>query len=304
MLIIDETYFRAEIRIPQLPVSMTGENPAYYGMAMAIQTTGQNELYDFINDKVTEYLYKAFGRELSNDLINQYINWKENKDPYSVTIAEITEEIPINEWIESEVTSDIVFGDISIEGCEKVSDVRIGEKREIVFKQLPDYTFYDFNFNVKVDVDFYGKVSYKIDSDRTEIPLGTVITIVDLRDKTEPEERFRELIKRLRPFHGKVNKSPLANYVYFWLNRDAYNFSTVTGEADLNFARASSAYETDKHIKQNTQRNKLVRAWNDMCALNIQLFTWLYMKPYLFKDYRIPIENHKNLIRTINTFNI
>lgn len=315
MYIIDETYFTGEISIPYLPTSRDAGRTAYYGMALAVQTSGENDLYTFINEKTAEYLRSMFGDRLGTELATFWDNWQ-NDDTYTFTeVLTIDDTTPRITWTELEGYSnaDILFtsfmytdqtGEVTV--LTPTSDKRFNNQRTVVFKNVLDAG------DIKLRITYTyptTKVEYYISAS-----INQTVIVFDRRKTEEPEERYRRLYNVLLPYTGNRKKSPIANYVWYWLQRDASNHATSQGEGDLNFTRASNSYEADKHVKQNAIRNKLIRAWNDMASMNRDVLQYMRcthphryhhwtFNPFIF-PYPTLRQNHKNLTSEQNWLNI
>lgn len=297
MFLIDESYFFAEISIPTLPVKTLGEEDATWGVALAIQTSGESNLYDFIDEKTVDYLRCMFGNKLADDLIMSWQNWQ--NDTYETTnyTLQIDDNTERGGWI----TIDIPNVDITFDTFRLLNGN--GDNIEVRSERFSDQltlTWEVENSSLKLRI-LDGKSQIFLSS-------GELTQSYNLERsfKTEtPEERFRIIFNVLLRYKGKKKVSPIANYVWFYLNRDASNYTTTTGEADLNFSRAGTAYETDKFIKATSMRNKMIQAWNVMCELNREVILTLHRHAGSFyPDYCIPLHEHKNLTKTLNTFNL
>jgi hypothetical protein len=82
--------------------------------------------------------------------------------------------------------------------------------------------------------------------------------------KEFPPEIWVKLKNQLLIRMGSYKVSPLANYVYYWLMRDARTKTTPSGEADPDFDNAENV----------NNQYKLVKAWNDMVHMNFSIFSW------------------------------
>jgi hypothetical protein len=161
MILIDETYFTGELKLPNLPV-----NGAVSGVALALQTVGENNLDVFVDKYVTDYLVRLFGRELALRFLE-----------------EIAKPLPSQIW-------------------------------------------------------------------------------VDVQDQLLME-------------FGAYKASPLANYVYFMVNRDAVTKTTQAGEADPDFDYAENV----------SNRRKFSRAWNEMARMTVRVFLWFCAHEEAYRDY-------------------
>ena len=67
MFLIDSSYFTDELTLPNIPV----QEAASDGVALALQTVGENNLDAFANKYIVEYLICMFGRELTIKFIEE-----------------------------------------------------------------------------------------------------------------------------------------------------------------------------------------------------------------------------------------
>ncbi len=184
MLLIDSTYFNGNLSLPNIPVL---EASADDGVAMAIQTVGENNLNVFVDKYVVDYLIQLFGKDLTTAFIAGL-----DEDP----VPEIWENL----------------------------------KRQLLIK---------------------------IHTQKT---------------------------------------SPLANYVYYWLMRDAITKTTQAGEVRPKLDGAQNA-----EVKR-----KLVSAWNEMVEMNGHVINWFFANRNDYEDYigQASGADIKNLTAPINTMNI
>lgn len=288
MFFIDETYFKGELTIPQLPTSYIGEDEATYGTALMIQTSAENNLYNFIDTKTIEWLTYMYGEQLAQELC-------------SLWTAYLSAPTTKSEIIWEQSNPDVFYGEVIYETPyfmfdtfvptgDILSDVTIGGVRTIGTSDGLTLVIKD-GVNVKLsnvrktDADKSVSRTYIVDADAIPNAIKGIISTV--------------LVKK-----GNVKCSPIANYVYYWLNRDAQNNTTAMGEADLNFSRANNAYEADKFIKANAGRNRLIRAWNDMVAMNKNCIYYLRNHMRELSGYSFRGMNHELLTSTQNVFNI
>jgi hypothetical protein len=185
MILIDGTYFTGELSLPNIPT--LGVADASDGVALALQTVGEDSLDVFVDRYVTEYLVLLFGRELT-----------------------------------------LVF-------------------LEEMGKQVPDGIWLD-------------------------------------------------LKNRLLTGAGSYRASPLANYVYYWVMRDACTKTTQAGEADPDFDNAENV----------SSGRKLVKAWNDMVEMTFDVYNWFCRNVEHYEAYMGCHTGRKvcRLTRSINTFNL
>ncbi|MDR1562261.1 MAG: hypothetical protein LBS54_04130 [Dysgonamonadaceae bacterium] len=93
--------------------------------------------------------------------------------------------------------------------------------------------------------------------------------------KPEPDEIWVDLKSHLLLEFGSVKKSPIANYVYFWIMRDAMTKTTIAGEADERFNNADNV----------NARRKFVKAWNDMVDMLGGFVSWYYQNTDTYREY-------------------
>lgn len=115
-------------------------------------------------------------------------------------------------------------------------------------------------------------------------------------DTTTPDEIWSNLKKQLLIEIGPYKASPLANYVYYWLMRDARTKTTQAGEADPDFDNA-----------ENVNNNyKLVKAWNDMVNMTRDINDWFCKNIQDYEAYTGCNTGRKvcSITQHINTFGI
>jgi hypothetical protein len=94
-------------------------------------------------------------------------------------------------------------------------------------------------------------------------------------EKPDADEIWVDLKNHLLLEFGSVKKSPIANYVYFWMMRDAMTKTTVAGEADERFNNADNV----------NARRKFVKAWNDMVDMLGDFVFWYYQNAGTYREY-------------------
>lgn len=93
--------------------------------------------------------------------------------------------------------------------------------------------------------------------------------------------------------------SPIANFVFFYLQRDKASFTTPAGEKTLMIDKTRAVLPT----------GKLVRAWNEMSEFNAKLHVELYLKEIEIDgiDYEVDIRPFvkftDDIFMEINIFN-
>lgn len=294
MYIIDDTYFTGEISLPNLPVSGIGDDYAAYGMAKAMQTVGENNLLTFINNKTDEYLRSFFGARFA-DIINEA--WAEYEDctvEVENVLVTIDECYVRNTWIPYKSTfADRIFSTFILSGGTLSTNKRFGSVLKLRF---------DTETAAKIELRVFPNNEFEVRVSDGVIPAEMQLTERHKRDA--PDESIRGVLNVLLAYNGAVKVSPIANYVWYWVNRDAANGTTTMGEADLNFSRATNAYETDKYLKMAAIRNKLIRAWNNMVELNQSVIEHVNANRGTLLNYSIDLRGARNLLRTQNTFNL
>lgn len=292
MLLIDDTYFTGELSVPNLPTTRMADEFAYFGSAKMTQTAGENNLLTFIDNKVTEYLCSMFGEEFATTLIQEWMDYKEETEKTEEPLLVIQNTVTPNTWVSFEVPDnvDVLFSDFTVANFEKEKEERFGSVRTFTFKQESK------RLRIRLNANELGSVLINVNTiDFASIEVFHVVSA------SLPSKPIRSLLNLLLSYNGNTKVSPAANYVYFWLNRDASNGTTAMGEADLNFSRASSAYEADKFIKINAMRNRLIRSWNGMIPLNRKIFSFIVSN---HADYpTLKILKGKELTTQINSFN-
>jgi len=98
-------------------------------------------------------------------------------------------------------------------------------------------------------------------------------TFLDEIAATTPDPIWLNVRKQLLIKYGPYNYSPLANYVYFHLTRNAVTKTTQAGEADPKFEYAENASVSDN----------LITAWNDMTRMTLVIVKWFNEH---FDDYK------------------
>jgi hypothetical protein len=145
--------------------------------------------------------------------------------------------------------------------------------------------------NINVFVDKY-VVGYLIQLFGRELTLSF---IAGLEEDPIPGiwENLREQLLIKTHSH---KASPLANYVYYWLMRDAITKTTQSGELRPKPDDAQIA-----EIKL-----KLVTAWSEMVDMTVQILDWFFANKNDYEDYvgRASGADVNNLITPINTMNI
>ena len=124
-------------------------------------------------------------------------------------------------------------------------------------------------------------------------------TFLEELDKEGPGEIWINLKNQLLIKIGDYKASPLSNYTYYWIMRDARTSTTIAGEAAPGFDNANSA----------NIGSKLEKAWNDMVDMTENVINYVFdehfedYKPYL--SLRQCADNRFwELVRPINKFNL
>jgi hypothetical protein len=89
----------------------------------------------------------------------------------------------------------------------------------------------------------------------------------DLRDGAE-YTNCNGIVKKWEGFTNDEKLSPIANYVYYWYQRDNVSFTATVGEV-------ASKTENAKSV---SPYNKMFRAWNEMVDLTRGLYDFLLNK--------------------------
>ena len=100
-------------------------------------------------------------------------------------------------------------------------------------------------------------------------------TFLEEIEKPSPAQIWIDIKNELLIEVYSYKASPLANYVYFMVSRDAVTKTTMAGEADPDFDFA-------RNVKNN---HKLINAWNGMCDMTIIIARWLCENREVYKDY-------------------
>ena len=292
MYIIDDTYFTGEISLPNLPVSSINEDYAEYGMAKQMQTVGENNLLTFIDSKADEYLRSFFGVKLAETISEAWAEYADCTTDTENILLTIDDSYVRNEWVSySSTFADRIFSTFKLNSDTPEKDKRFGQIRKLQFGN-------EIVVDVRIlpDNEFHVRVSDGV--------IVEPLLLKELHKRDAPNAVIRGLLNVLLSCEGSVKVSPVANYVWYWVNRDAANGTTTMGEADLNFSRATNAYETDKYLKMAAIRNKLIRAWNDMVRYNHDVIAYVNKHQYELLEYGINLHGARNLLRTQNTFNL
>ena len=115
-------------------------------------------------------------------------------------------------------------------------------------------------------------------------------------EKSSPAQIWLDLKDKLLLQAGSYKSLPIANYVYYWLMRDARTKTTMAGEADPDFDHATNAND----------RYKLVKAWNDMADMTLRVQQWFYRNIAHYREYLGEHTGRKShtITTPINTFGI
>ncbi len=127
---------------------------------------------------------------------------------------------------------------------------------------------------------------------------GRELTVIFLKEISEPspDEIWTNLRDQLLIVTVPYKASPLANYVYYWLMRDARTKTTQAGEADPTFDNAINA----------NNNYKMVKAWNDMVDMTFDIDKWFCNHIEDYKEYAgcYTGRNVCSITRNINTFGL
>jgi hypothetical protein len=93
--------------------------------------------------------------------------------------------------------------------------------------------------------------------------------------KPQPGQIWIDVRDQLLQRYGSYRASPLANYVYFMVNRDAVTKTTQAGEADPDFDYAENV----------SNRRKFARAWNEMVGMTVSVYEWFCEHAETYLDY-------------------
>lgn len=112
----------------------------------------------------------------------------------------------------------------------------------------------------------------------------------------KPGEIWSSLKGQLLFKTGNYKSSPLANYVYFHVMRNALTKTTMAGEASPTFDHAASV----------SNEHKLVKAWNDMAKMTMTPHSWFCENVETYKEYIgcMTGRNPWSILQLINTFGI
>jgi hypothetical protein len=127
---------------------------------------------------------------------------------------------------------------------------------------------------------------------------GRELTGVFLEEvaKSTPGQLWVDLRGSLLFERGSYRASPLANYVYFHVMRDARTLTTQAGEADPDFDCAENA----------GNGGKLVRAWNEMADMTVEAYGWFCRHAGDYEGYAGDRTGRRagSLMRRINMFGL
>jgi hypothetical protein len=94
-------------------------------------------------------------------------------------------------------------------------------------------------------------------------------------DRPSPDQIWLDIKNQLLTHFGSHKASPLANYVYFMVMRDATTKTTQGGEADPDFDFAQNV----------SNRYKYVNAWNWMADMTAHIERWLRENADTYREY-------------------
>lgn len=298
MFLLNDTYFTGETNIPNLPKENQEEDYTFYGSAYMTQTAGETNLKTFIDNKVTEYLNKFFGSTLTEAIAQDWFDHQVETEKVETLIINVLPETEKKKWVSFDLPEDVdidfLFQNFAVDGLTLNSETFFGTTR---IQEWGNNNGVLIRLRVKQQQN-------KIEVFVNDTNFDSAIAIKDVRSAAVPRKFIRDLLNVLMYYNGEVKVSPMANYVYYWLNRDAANGTTATGEADLNFSRASSAYEADKRIKAEAITNRLVRSWNGMCDMNKKVISFLANNSVEANNYSVTSTNWRNLTSYQNKLNL
>lgn len=121
-----------------------------------------------------------------------------------------------------------------------------------------------------------------------------------LRDGAEYQNRYGILDrwKGLKFTDGSGNRSPIANFVYYWYTRNNATKTTGTGEKNVG----------SKNSTNSDSVNKQCSAWNEMATWCNELWEFLYVNQDIYPEYfrngfLIKLSNIE-LFKPINNINL
>jgi hypothetical protein len=114
--------------------------------------------------------------------------------------------------------------------------------------------------------------------------------------KPSPDQIWLDIKNQLLITIGLYKMSPLANYVYFMVMRDAVTKTTQGGESDPDFDFAENA----------SNRYKYVNAWNGMTDMTAPIVMWLCENADTYRSYagRCVGKNVSSIVQKINKYDI
>lgn len=87
--------------------------------------------------------------------------------------------------------------------------------------------------------------------------------------------------------------NPIANYVWYWFNRDNVSFNTAMGEKK---GTAENSVNADQKLKQS-------RAWNEMVEFTMQMWEFLQANDDVYTEFDI-YETEYKTFQPINLLNL
>lgn len=176
-------------------------------------------------------------------------------------------------------------------------------KGELSLPNIPVSSSDDANNGVKLALQSVGEKDLTVFVDKYVVDylvrlVGRELTSVFLNEimKESPDEIWDNLKNQLLIGIGPYKASPLANYVYYWLMRDARTKTTQGGEADPKFDNAENV----------SNDHKIVKAWNDMVTMTCIIKKWYCENMEAYKEH-IGCETGRNvwsITQYINTYNL
>jgi len=286
-----DTYFIGPISLPQLPISRMGEEYEDYGMAKMVQTVGETNLQTYIDEKAAEYLRFMFGYRMCDDILSAWFDYISDVEEVETGIITLDDSCEKDVWTPVIMDFDLLFSNL-ISTLEKPSvDNRFGNLRRIEW--IGD------GFKIKFKINADGTAKYYVSGS-----IIATVEIIETHREGIPPLKIRKILNAILTYSGETKVSPVANYVWYQVTKDGNNNTTSMGEADLNFSRATSAYESDKFLKTVTLRNKLITTWNSMVKMNMDVISFIRSNRDIFEEYEIPYQNHRNMIERQNSFNM
>ena len=167
MFLIDSSYFIGELTLPNIPV----QEAASGGVALALQTVGENNLDVFANKYIVEYLICLFGRELTIKFIEEIKKptpdtiWTNIKDQLLIEIDSYKASPLANYvyyWVRRAGESKLTQGGVADPDFDFAQNVSNRRETASVWNNMADMTIAIdkwFRKNIEDYKDYYGDLT-------------------------------------------------------------------------------------------------------------------------------------------------